>query len=172
MIKNKHKWGNNISNRAKFMINSPEVHFNITRWYPEVGLKNNYILSYKNHLGLVWEMEESSGWKRIEGDFRKFWLIIEIPPPQYPSFPFIPLIPKQALKCETNWQTYISRIVLCFDKKRRKSLSLQLYLGCNVPFWQINQWTNCSWQTNQTPFWPFVMVPGRDQVQHCVRAPI
>jgi hypothetical protein len=24
------------------------------------------------HLGLVWEMEESSGWKRIEGDFGKF----------------------------------------------------------------------------------------------------
>jgi hypothetical protein len=23
-------------------------------------------------LGLVWEMEESSGWKRIEGDFGKF----------------------------------------------------------------------------------------------------
>jgi hypothetical protein len=42
-------------------------------------------------------MEESSGWKRIEGDFGKFLLIMEIPPPQYPSFPFIPLIPKQAL---------------------------------------------------------------------------
>jgi hypothetical protein len=23
-------------------------------------------------LGLVWEMEDSSGWKRIEGDFGKF----------------------------------------------------------------------------------------------------
>jgi hypothetical protein len=23
-------------------------------------------------LGLVWEMEDSSGWKRIEGDFEKF----------------------------------------------------------------------------------------------------
>jgi hypothetical protein len=22
--------------------------------------------------GLVWEMEDSSGWKRIEGDFEKF----------------------------------------------------------------------------------------------------
>jgi hypothetical protein len=41
-------------------------------------------------------MEESSGWKRIEGDFWKFWLIMEISPPQSPSFPFIPLIPKQA----------------------------------------------------------------------------
>jgi hypothetical protein len=48
-------------------------------------------------LGLVWEMEDSSGWKRIEGDFGKFWLIVEIPPPQCLSFPFIPLIPKQAL---------------------------------------------------------------------------
>jgi hypothetical protein len=43
-------------------------------------------------------MEESSGWKRIEGDFGKFWLITEIPPPQYPLFPFIPLVPKQALR--------------------------------------------------------------------------
>jgi hypothetical protein len=51
MIKNKHKFGNNIFNRDKIMINSPEVHFSITRQYPEVGLKNNYILSYKNHLG-------------------------------------------------------------------------------------------------------------------------
>jgi hypothetical protein len=24
------------------------------------------------YLGLVWEMENSSGWKRIEGDFGKF----------------------------------------------------------------------------------------------------
>jgi hypothetical protein len=43
-------------------------------------------------------MEESSGWKRVEGDFGKVLLIMEIPPPQYPSFPFIPLIPKQALR--------------------------------------------------------------------------
>jgi hypothetical protein len=50
-----------------------------------------------DELGLVLEMEESSGWKRIEGDFGKFRLIVEIPPPQCPSFPFIPLIPKQAL---------------------------------------------------------------------------
>jgi hypothetical protein len=50
------------------------------------------------HSGFVWETEESSVWKRIEGDFEKFWLIMEIPPPQYLSFPFIPLIPKQALK--------------------------------------------------------------------------
>jgi hypothetical protein len=42
---------NNISNRDKIRVNSPEVHFSITRQYPEVGLKNNYILSYKNHLG-------------------------------------------------------------------------------------------------------------------------
>jgi hypothetical protein len=50
MIKNKHKSGNNISNSDKIMVNSPEVHFGITWQYPEVGLKNNYILSYKNHL--------------------------------------------------------------------------------------------------------------------------
>jgi hypothetical protein len=40
MFKNKHKLGNNISNRAKVRVNSPEVHFSITRQYPEVGLKN------------------------------------------------------------------------------------------------------------------------------------
>jgi hypothetical protein len=45
MIKNKHKLGNNISNIDKIRVNSPEVHFSITRQYPEVGLKNNYILS-------------------------------------------------------------------------------------------------------------------------------
>jgi hypothetical protein len=49
-IKNKHKLGNEISNRDKIRVNSPEVHFSITKQYPEVGLKNNYILSYKNHL--------------------------------------------------------------------------------------------------------------------------
>jgi hypothetical protein len=51
MIKNKRKLGNNISNRDKIMINSPEVHFSITKQYPEVGLKTNYIFSYKNRLG-------------------------------------------------------------------------------------------------------------------------
>jgi hypothetical protein len=51
MIKNKHKWGNNISNRDKNMVNSPRMHFDIIRWYPEVGIKKNYIPGYKNHLG-------------------------------------------------------------------------------------------------------------------------
>jgi hypothetical protein len=51
MIKNKHKSRNNISNRDKIMIKSPKVKFNIARQYPEVGLKNNYILCYKNHIG-------------------------------------------------------------------------------------------------------------------------
>jgi hypothetical protein len=51
MIKNKHKLENNISNKDKIRVNSPEMIFSITRQYPEVGLKNNYILSYKNHLG-------------------------------------------------------------------------------------------------------------------------
>jgi hypothetical protein len=39
-------------------------------------------------------MEESSGWKRIEGDFGKFSYNGN-PPPQYPSFPFIPLFPNK-----------------------------------------------------------------------------
>jgi predicted type IV restriction endonuclease len=30
MIKNKHKLGNNISNRDKIMVNSPKVHFDKT----------------------------------------------------------------------------------------------------------------------------------------------
>jgi hypothetical protein len=51
MNKNKHKLGNNISVRDKIVLNSSEVHFSTTRQYPEVGLKNNYIISYKNHLG-------------------------------------------------------------------------------------------------------------------------
>jgi hypothetical protein len=51
MIKNKHKSGNKISRRDKIMVNSPEVHLVITRQYPEVGLKNKFILSYKIHLG-------------------------------------------------------------------------------------------------------------------------
>jgi hypothetical protein len=51
MSKNKHKFGNNIFNRDKIRVNSPEVDFIITRQYIEVGLKNNYILSYKIHLG-------------------------------------------------------------------------------------------------------------------------
>jgi hypothetical protein len=51
MIKNMHKFGINFSSRDKIRVNSPEVHFSITRQYPEVGLKNIYILSYKNHLG-------------------------------------------------------------------------------------------------------------------------
>jgi hypothetical protein len=51
MSKNKHKLGNNVSNRDKFRVNSPKVHFGITRQYLEVGLKNKFILSYKNHLG-------------------------------------------------------------------------------------------------------------------------
>jgi hypothetical protein len=51
MSKNKHIFGINISNRDKIMVNSPEVHFIITRQYPEAGLKNNYILRYKIHLG-------------------------------------------------------------------------------------------------------------------------
>jgi hypothetical protein len=51
MSKNKHIFGNNISIRDKIIVNSSEVHFIITRQYPEVGLKNNYILVYKIHLG-------------------------------------------------------------------------------------------------------------------------
>jgi hypothetical protein len=44
MIKNKHKLGNNIYNRDKIRVNSPEVNFSITRQYLEVGLKNKFKL--------------------------------------------------------------------------------------------------------------------------------
>jgi hypothetical protein len=50
MNKNKHKSRNNISNSDKIMINSLEVHLGIKRQYPEVELKNKFILSYKIHL--------------------------------------------------------------------------------------------------------------------------
>jgi hypothetical protein len=45
MNKNKHKLGNNISNKDKIRVNSPEVHFSIKKQYSKVGLKNNYSLS-------------------------------------------------------------------------------------------------------------------------------
>jgi hypothetical protein len=44
MITNMHKSGNNISNRDKIKVNSPRVQLNITKQYPEVGLRNNYVL--------------------------------------------------------------------------------------------------------------------------------
>jgi hypothetical protein len=53
MIKNMHKLGNNISNRDKTRVNSTGVHLNLTKQYPEEELKNNYILSYKNHLAYL-----------------------------------------------------------------------------------------------------------------------
>jgi hypothetical protein len=59
-------------------------------------LLKTYIINLYS-LGLVCEIEKSSGWKRIEGDFGKFSLIMEIPPPQYLLFPFIALVPEQAL---------------------------------------------------------------------------
>jgi hypothetical protein len=36
--------------------------------------------------------------RESNGDFRKFWLTVEITPPQCPSFSFVPLIPKQVLR--------------------------------------------------------------------------
>jgi hypothetical protein len=46
-----HKLIINISVKAKIMINSPEVRFDISRQYAQVGHKNINIFSYKNHLG-------------------------------------------------------------------------------------------------------------------------
>jgi hypothetical protein len=39
MIKKQASIRKNISNRDKIRVNSPGVHFSITRKYPEVGLK-------------------------------------------------------------------------------------------------------------------------------------
>jgi hypothetical protein len=46
-----HKLRKNISAKPKIMINSPEVCFDITIQYAQVGHKNINIFSYKNHLG-------------------------------------------------------------------------------------------------------------------------
>jgi hypothetical protein len=46
-----HKLRINISDIPKIMINSPEVCFDITRQYAQVGHTNINIFSYKNHLG-------------------------------------------------------------------------------------------------------------------------
>jgi hypothetical protein len=46
-----HKIRINISDKPKIMINSPEVRFDITRQYAQVGHTNINIFSYKNHLG-------------------------------------------------------------------------------------------------------------------------
>jgi hypothetical protein len=48
--KNKHNSRINISDNYKIVINSPEVHFGITRQHEEVGHKNIIICIYKNHL--------------------------------------------------------------------------------------------------------------------------
>jgi hypothetical protein len=40
-----------ISVNPKFMINSQDVHFGITRQCAQVGLKNINIFNMKNHLG-------------------------------------------------------------------------------------------------------------------------
>jgi hypothetical protein len=48
--KNKHISRINISENYKIVINSPELHFGIKRLHSEVGHKNLFIFSYKNHL--------------------------------------------------------------------------------------------------------------------------
>jgi hypothetical protein len=49
--KNMHKLGIIISVNPKFMINSQDVYFGITRQCAQVGLKNINIFNMKNHLG-------------------------------------------------------------------------------------------------------------------------
>jgi hypothetical protein len=46
-----HKWRINISGKPKIMINSQDVHFDITRQCAQVELKNINIFSNKNPLG-------------------------------------------------------------------------------------------------------------------------
>jgi hypothetical protein len=49
-MKIKHISRINISYQHKIVINSPEVHFGLQRQHAEVGNKNLFIFSYKNHL--------------------------------------------------------------------------------------------------------------------------
>jgi hypothetical protein len=49
--KNKNISRINTSGNYKIMVNSPEVHFSITRQHVGVGHKNIIIFGYKNHLG-------------------------------------------------------------------------------------------------------------------------
>jgi hypothetical protein len=91
-------------------------------------------------------MEESSGWNKIEGDFGKFWLIMEIPPPQYPSFPFIPLITKQARSVFTGWQNERRcRVVSCTECVEPWSLlhedgQMATACACAVSTWCPFSW--------------------------------
>jgi hypothetical protein len=48
--KNKHISRISIYVEYKIAINSPRVHFGITKQHEEVGHKNENIFSYKNHL--------------------------------------------------------------------------------------------------------------------------
>jgi hypothetical protein len=50
--KNKHISRINTSGNYKIVINSPEVHFGITRQHAQVGHKNINIFIYKNNLGI------------------------------------------------------------------------------------------------------------------------
>jgi hypothetical protein len=45
-----HKSNIIISVNPKFMVNSPDVHFRITRQCAQVGVKNINIFNMKNHL--------------------------------------------------------------------------------------------------------------------------
>jgi hypothetical protein len=92
-------------------------------------------------------MEESSGWKRVEGDFGKFLLIMEIPPPQYPSFPFIPLIPKQALR-ERRETISTSRFPMsCLGLPNRNTIPQTIANGCEDLYFLTQRRVFCEpWQ--------------------------
>jgi hypothetical protein len=50
-MENMHNSGIIISVNPKFMINSQDVYFSITRQCAQVGLKNINIFNMQNHLG-------------------------------------------------------------------------------------------------------------------------
>jgi hypothetical protein len=102
-------------------------------------------------------MEDWSGWKSIEWDFGKFWVIMEIPPPQCPSFPFIPLIPKQALRRSRRAQTAAKRSFFMLGADARSMSGLSWLLGF---FDRIEGELRGCWGTRGT--WWVVVPPCQD----------
>jgi hypothetical protein len=68
-----HKWRINISGKPKIMINSQDVHFDITRQCAQVELKNINIFSNKNPLGSFCRNEKNLLNKIYSITLRKFW---------------------------------------------------------------------------------------------------
>jgi hypothetical protein len=62
----------NISDHAKIVIKSPEVHLGISRPHAEVGHKNIIIFSYKNHIGRFYITRKQFIQKDLQHNFVQF----------------------------------------------------------------------------------------------------